>query len=134
MDDCRWERAGCSYCGDGSLDELPLAVDPEGNFQTLPEVCDGSDYDPEALDAKIGGSSCSELHENARLIVDCSDDCLDIIPQVDLEQPCCLKQNSLCPPPGDTLRCCYETENPQEAEACRQTYDTPAGAYSYVCK
>ena len=35
LDDCRWERAGCDYCGDGNLDERPLAVDPElgGDYQ-----------------------------------------------------------------------------------------------------
>lgn len=134
LSDCRWERAGCSYCGDGTLDEDPLAVDPEGNFQTLPEICDGVDFDSEALDSKINGSNCSLLDEMARPIVECSDDCLEIIPRTDLAQPCCLEKYAPCPSAGDTLRCCFEHENPQEPEACDYFYLPPDNFQVYGCR
>ncbi|MCB9714514.1 MAG: hypothetical protein H6712_11680 [Myxococcales bacterium] len=133
LDDCRWERAGCDYCGDGNLDERPLAVDPEGNFKTLPEVCDGIDYDPDELEHKVGGSSCTLLDENARLIVECSDDCLDIVPRTDLAQPCCLRSFSPCPASDSVLRCCFEVENSQEPEACTNSF-LPDGSFIFGCR
>lgn len=129
LDNCLWERAGCTYCGDGSLDADSLAVDYEGNFETLPEVCDGSDYDTAALEAKVTGSACLVIDENARPIVECSSDCLEIIPQND----CCLEAFAECPSAGDTLRCCFEEENPQVAEPCVTIHDT-SGDSHHVCR
>ncbi len=129
--DCRWERTGCSYCGNGRVDR-DTPIDFEGNLE-VNEWCDGSDFDVNALNKELAGTACSQVDSSFRPIVECADDCLDFL-ELDLAQPCCIKTGAACPDPDSPVRCCYEVDNPNStAEPCQVIFDTMGNA-SDTCR
>jgi hypothetical protein len=112
LDDCKFDRRSCGYCGDGKRDD-PFPVSVSGDMLlSFPEVCDGDDIDPAVL---ASNPVCTQLGAQAN--VACNDDCLDAT-QRDLQTPCCLGPNTPCPADGDALRCCFEYAHPEIAESC----------------
>jgi len=129
-DDCLWERTGCSYCGNNNV-EGPVPVDFEG-ATTIPEWCDGSDFDPEILDQELGNSVCTQANSDTRPIVECADNCLDLIP-VDAEQPCCLKGGVACPTLS-SVKCCFEIDHPNSTLLPCQVVVLEDGNFTEVCR
>lgn len=129
-DDCRWERTGCGYCGNGQVDRDP----PQDIDSTpIPEWCDGNAFDVEALNTELSGTACTQANSNLRPIVECADNCRGFIP-VDRAQPCCVKTGAVCPEEGSLVRCCFEVDNPDSPlPACQPVFDTN-GALIEACR
>lgn len=129
--DCTWERAGCNYCGNGQVEDA-TPLDTEGSIVTLPEWCDGFDFDRGILDRELAGSACTQNNPDTRPIVQCADDCLDFI-EVDAEPSCCLRSGAACPALGQ-LRCCYELEQLESADGPCAVVVQPDGNFTEVCR
>ena len=130
-DDCRWNRTGCNYCGNGRVDDS-LDVDFEGTQQALPEKCDGTNFDAISIERQFATSACSQNNPSTRPIIECSDDCLELIP-LELEQPCCIKSGAPCPTLSN-LQCCSDIEQPENGlDACLFILDEK-GNFNEVCR
>lgn len=106
-DDCRWDRAGCGYCGNGRIEDEGFVVDFEGT-PAIPELCDGDLFDPVARE-ELTSASCPSNADLRPLVTACATDCQDFVFE---PQACCIKKGGLCPEDDDPVRCCYELENP----------------------
>jgi len=126
-DKCLYSRVGCGYCGNGKIEDAKL-LDLDNNFSP-PEACDVGDFIEADIRDKYGGTACYD-NEDQRPFVVCNDDCTDF----ELSEPatCCLKSMADCPNNESPVRCCYELEHPNEAEACLPNID--AGNWAQVCK
>ncbi|MEX1367595.1 MAG: hypothetical protein AB1Z98_30985 [Nannocystaceae bacterium] len=124
-EDCLFRRTGCGYCGNGVL-EGPVAVDLVGNL-SQDEFCDEGDLDDAKVDEQFPNSMCGE---GLRPVVVCNEECSD----VELVTParCCRISGAPCPNNEDPLRCCFEIDNPDEAEACQPSLSA-TGTWEQVC-
>ncbi len=125
--DCQYSRAGCGYCGNGEL-ENAKAVDFKGNASPA-EICDRGDFDVTSVLNKYGGGPCDA--PGLRPLVVCNDDCSDF----ELTEPamCCLLPGEPCPNNESPLRCCFEFDNPDQADACLPSINTEGG-WEQVCR
>ncbi len=129
--DCTWSRAGCSYCGNGRVeDSLPL--DAEGTT-SIQELCDGNEFDSSILEEQLGDSACSQANPDTRPIVECALNCLDVVP-VDLEQSCCIKPGIACPADTSTVRCCFEVDSPGSPLDPCTVVVLPDGSIGRACR
>jgi hypothetical protein len=114
---CRFNRGGCSYCGNGVREGEQL-VDETLGLHSLEEFCDGRDFDHGRLMASFG-SLCYQMEGDWRPNVECGADCRSFITRDD-EPPCCARKGERCP--ADPLKCCYAYENPGK-EPCETVFD-----------
>ena len=125
LDDCRWDRTGCHYCGNGSLETQDVEV--------VPELCDGERFDVPALEDLLANSACTSFNSDLRPIVTCASNCTDMVPVIEPE-PCCVKAGGMCPAEGVPLRCCSEIYDPAfEGEPCQVVFDSFGNAVE-VCR
>ena len=113
LERCKFDRSSCRYCGDGVQDgPLQVSIGDTPRVDSLPELCDGDEFDPDALaDAQ---PICAELGAQAN--VACNADCLGVTPRDgDL---CCVSRGLACPTEDDGLRCCHEYAHPEIEDAC----------------
>lgn len=122
-DDCRWDRRGCNYCGNGRLDDENTAIDIDGTTLARSEWCDGKLLDPGALDAALANSACTMADDDLRPVVVCEPDCLGFA--LVEPQSCCLRSGASCPSEDSMVRCCFEVDHadddpPTTLEPCVQ--------------
>lgn len=130
-DDCTWDVAGCNYCGNGQV-EGPTVLDTELDIQSLPEWCDGGDFDNAILEQELAGSACTQTNSDTRPIVECAPNCLDLI-EVDVEPACCLKAGAACPSISP-IRCCFEVDQPNSPLSPCAVVVEPDGTFTEVCR
>jgi hypothetical protein len=122
-DDCRWDRTSCGYCGNGRVEGEGILVDVN-QPANIAEWCDGTEFNPEALEDELANSVCTLANPDLRPIVACAENCLDFIP-VDDPDPCCVKTGGVCPADGVPLRCCFEVDQPDATEdPCQVVFDS----------
>jgi hypothetical protein len=105
-DDCRWDRSTCGYCNNGRLEGEHVLVD-EG-ITAAPEQCDGDEFDPVALDAKLASSVCTIVDADLWPSTRVCEGCFEISYTEDPREPCCVRPGGACPEEGGALRCCSE--------------------------
>ena len=127
--ECRFDRRGCSYCGNGIRDGA-LLIDDSPERYSLPELCDGEQFDDAALTAQFG-SFCFQMDGDLRPNVGCGSACLSFVERPD-DPPCCVKRGDRCPMPSDQFKCCYAYDHPHE-EPCETRFDN-MGLARDVCK
>lgn len=108
-DDCRWDRSGCNYCGNGQLDDENTDIDIDGSDLANSEWCDMNQLEPGALETATANSACTMANEDLRPVVECDSDCLGFV--LVEPQSCCLKTGAACPIEGSVVRCCYEIDH-----------------------
>ncbi len=115
--DCRFERVGCGFCGDGVRDD---AIAVQNGVTVAAEWCDGDSFDDNRL-LEVLGPLCDDPITSRPNVV-CGDDCRSFD---ELAGGCCLRRNASCPdsgipggggPEDDELRCCHEFAFPDEAD------------------
>lgn len=158
--DCRWDRSGCGFCGDGVQDD---SIPVQDGVSTAPEWCDGERFDPLRLEAEFG-PLCPDPAQ--RPAVTCGANCQSFDP---INDGCCLRRNAACPDlgigepggggtPGDTgstgpsdtgtddgattgattgdgdpvIPCCWEVAHPNE-EPCYTSFEA-GGEARRLCK
>jgi len=134
-DDCRFERSGCGFCGDGIQDGT---VPVEDGTNSSAEWCDDEQFDPARLDSVFGALCGSD--ETVRPNVTCGDDCQSF---VKIDDGCCLRRNAACPGsgPGDSagdtdgeeLGCCYGFAHPEEDRPCYESFQSD-GSIRQLCR
>ncbi len=87
--DCRYDRSGCGFCGDGVQDG---AIPVQQGDDSAAEWCDGVQFDPERL-ATVFGPLCDDP-ASQRPSVSCGDDCQSF---TTIANGCCLRRNAACP-------------------------------------
>jgi len=128
-EDCRWDRSGCGFCGDGVQDDaIPLLH----GGSTTPEWCDGDRFDPDRLDSEFG--PLCEDPANERPAVACGDDCQSF---VEIDNGCCLKRNAACPESGigepiEGKQCCWGLTHPGE-DPCYSSFEAD-GSIRRLCR
>lgn len=123
---CTYSRIGCSYCGNGVLDEMTLL---DTVYMTFDEWCDGDQFDADELQSQEG-VTCSTLGSGLRPNVGCGDDCRSF---VDREGgACCRVKGERCPLPNEAFDCCYAYDHPEDPSSC-ETISTTQGAWD-LCK
>jgi hypothetical protein len=97
---CFYDRTPCSYCGNGSADDvLDLAPSLSGQVATASaEDCDGDEFRP-----SFKASTCPG---NVELNATCGEDCR-IVPRSD--PPCCVPKGGPC---GQATPCCHVFTHP----------------------
>lgn len=90
--DCRWDRSGCGFCGDGVRDD---STPVQGGVSSPPEWCDDEKFDDVRLASEFG-VLCQD-NPDARPAVTCGDDCQSF---VEVDNGCCLRANASCPELG----------------------------------
>jgi hypothetical protein len=109
-DDCRYDRTRCGYCGDGTRDGTAFV---DIGVAIPPEWCDGDIIDPDQLREQYGDSWCSAASDRPN--VGCGDDCSSFIERWPDEPRCCRRKSENCPGVGESVKCCYEYDHPDEA-------------------
>jgi hypothetical protein len=128
-DDCRRERTGCSYCGNGHIETDVFLIDFDGTT-VIPEWCDGNDFDRVILEEQLAGSPCTRANEDLRPVVECASNCLDLI----TVETCCVKAGAGCPPEDAPAPCCFVFDNPGTTEdPCQVVFDN-LGNVIEVCR
>lgn len=112
LDDCTFDRRGCGYCGDGTQDDASLVSIVDAAFLSLPEACDGEDFDPRKLASDF--PECAQLA--AQPNVTCDDDCLGVTRR--RGDPCCLPSGATCEDAPGATPCCLEYTHPGLGDAC----------------
>ncbi|MBC8068831.1 MAG: hypothetical protein IAG13_10905 [Deltaproteobacteria bacterium] len=129
LDDCRYDRSGCSYCGNGAAeDSKQTALSPlQVITMTAPEACDGEYVRDAALvgdfaacftDPDLDGKS------NTTANAECAPGCHELVPRVDAPL-CCLKTGEDCPAEGAAARCCHEYTDPEAEQHCSDPFLPP---------
>lgn len=113
--DCTYDRSNCGYCGDGIADgEVENAISQLQIVKTtLPEQCDGDDFDPAAMLEEHPECVSPDGHGIAN--VGCNESCefgTQGMPK------CCLTKGGRCPEPGTAAPCCIEIEDPLAPAFC----------------
>ncbi|MBC8072542.1 MAG: hypothetical protein IAG13_29745 [Deltaproteobacteria bacterium] len=119
LPDCTYDRTPCGYCGNGRAENYPILVSLETQTirETLPEWCDGEDFDP---DRRAAHRPCGD---GGVANVECADDCLSF-----LDRPgplCCLPPGADCPAEDAVARCCHEFAEPDAAQHCSDPFLVP---------
>lgn len=128
LDDCRWDRAGCGYCGNDRIEDAGFVVDFEGTPAT-PELCDGDWFDEEAREG-LTSAACPAGDDLRPVVTACSSDCKDFVFD---PQECCIKKGALCPEQNAPVRCCYEHEEGESPEdSCENKLE--GAVLSLVCR
>lgn len=127
--DCRYDRSGCGFCGDGIRDDSIPVQDGVGS---PPEWCDAQRFDNERLLDEYGPLCPDQV--NARPNVVCGDDCQSFIK---IDDGCCLRHNAACPESGiggepQGLQCCYGLAHPDE-EPCYSSFEAD-GSIRNLCR
>ena len=124
-DQCKFERLGCGYCGDGVRDPA-TAVDV--NVIATEEWCDGDDFDEQRM-MEVLGNLCPDDRERPNY--GCGDDCKSFVPRPD-EDGCCVKKGETCPLEGEEIQCCYAYDHPEDPEPCELF--SSGGQLRFLCK
>lgn len=124
---CQWNRADCSYCGNGLLEAD--VFDLGDGTPSPPEFCDGDLFDEDTLIEQLGGA-CKQMFPTARRNVRCSATCNAFIEPVG-EPNCCVRRGEFCPAERDGLECCHAYLHPEEADHCDED---PSGLLPPTCK
>jgi hypothetical protein len=128
---CRFDRTGCSFCGNRQIDPERL-VDVNPDRYSAEERCDGDIFDHEDLKARYG-TACYDMEGvELRPNVSCSNDCLEYVEHTADNPPCCVQKGQPCPAPTDFNQCCHSYAHPDE-EAC-ETQFIDMGLAQQVCK
>ncbi|MBC8070866.1 MAG: hypothetical protein IAG13_21240 [Deltaproteobacteria bacterium] len=105
-DTCRWNRLGCSYCGNRERSNEPLLLEHGSDVYEDPEVCDGIDFSDEDV-MRENPWDCSQEEGGATLRpnVRCNEAC-DGFEEAPGDEPrCCTRKDAICPGP-DEPQCC----------------------------
>jgi len=117
LEDCKYDRATCSFCGDGEIDEALTPRDEDGPV-ILAEKCDGDAADPMALEPycreRCTGSVLGSLVFDCNF--ECAENCLSFVDVPEEELDCCIPPAETCPPAGSDYKCCWELV-PENAES-----------------
>lgn len=151
-EDCRWDRTGCGFCGDGIRDD---STPVQGGDSSPPEWCDGEKFDDTRLASEFG-VLCQDNPES-RPAVTCGADCQSF---VEVDNGCCLRANANCPElglgdpsgPGDggsassgdtddggggesttgdeppALPCCWAVAHPEDDDPCYTSFEADGSA------
>lgn len=138
-EDCRWDRSGCGFCGDGVQDDgIPL----QEGVSSPPEWCDGERFSDPRLITEFG-PLCNDP-ETQRPAVTCGDDCRSFI---EIDNGCCLRHNAACPDSGigkpggaggdddggtdgdgpPPVPCCWAVANPDGGDPCYNSFESDGG-------
>lgn len=149
-DGCYFGRNDCSFCGDGELDGPYDDLTAPGGKSSFPaEVCDGDQFDRNALEAHCKSVCDGEQPFNADVVALCDYECRadcsdfaatgDVLPGQDPEDfGCCLAEDSPCPnfdvEGVPEYPCCSWFDNPKwmEAKKCVLA-DTGTLPMKWVC-
>ncbi|MEM7151870.1 MAG: hypothetical protein AAF799_03465 [Myxococcota bacterium] len=125
LEDCRYNREACNFCGNGVLDGA-VSLDDRNN-ESLPEWCDGGVFNDARVLEALPKSVCYDNPEDGlRPIVGCSPGCRGFEERTDIEQLCCRKKGEDCPLPGSGIACCFEVDNPDSpGPYCQDVYVSP---------
>lgn len=144
LDDCTWDRSGCSYCGNDRLETVSAPVDPEGMIVLEPEVCDGNRVGDETLQKFCKDECGSPVHK-----VECSFTCLGCSelapPESPLPLACCTASGEDCPytQPNDDLKpdrrpCCWALAHPpgsgDDMSPCDTVMNNETNTLVRVCR
>jgi hypothetical protein len=109
LEDCTYDRATCSFCGDGEVDPQYTPRDEDGPV-ILAEKCDGDEADPAALELycreRCTGTVLGSLVFDCNF--ECAENCLTFVDVPDEELDCCIPPAEACPPEGSDFKCCWE--------------------------
>lgn len=122
--DCRWDRSGCGFCGDGVRDD---ALPVQEAVSSAVEWCDGEIFDDGRL-IEVFGNLCDDP-EHERPAVACGDDCRSFVA---IDNGCCLRHNAACPEgemgePPSGLPCCWAVSHPGE-DPCYTSFEADGSA------
>ena len=133
--DCRFDRSGCGFCGDGVQDD---SVPVQDGLSSPPEWCDEERFDPARLDSEFG--PLCDNPDTERPNVTCGDDCRSF---VKIDDGCCLRRNAACPGsgPGDSagdtdgeeLGCCFGFAHPEDDRPCYESFQSD-GSIRQLCR
>lgn len=114
LSNCRFDRSGCGYCGNDQQDPATRVTLPPDVAESLPEYCDGDDFDLAKLVQEFPG-----LCEGPWLQPNVGCDnatCRDFEPRAGAD--CCYSKGAPCPSDTDATRCCYEYAHPDIEQSC----------------
>jgi hypothetical protein len=115
--DCTYDRANCSFCGDGEVDEA-LTPRDEDSPVILAEKCDGDEADPLELEPycreRCTGTVLGSLVFDCNF--ECAENCLSFVDVPEDQLDCCIPPAETCPPAGSDYKCCWELV-PENAES-----------------
>lgn len=121
--DCTYDRSNCGFCGDGIADgeNAENAISDLQIVQhSLPEQCDGEDFDPDAMVEEF--PECVSPDGYGVANVACTEGC-------NFDKPgaprCCLATGADCPADDDIARCCHEIAEPEAGEHCELPFLPP---------
>jgi len=120
LDDCKYDRTECGYCGNGKLESGGALVSLPSQPMTMsrPEKCDGENFD---LDELAQEYPCGV---GAIGNVECGDNCREFVRR-DKGAECCLPKGADCPADDATQRCCHEWSDPLVDEHCSDPFAPP---------
>lgn len=120
---CRFDRAGCGFCGDGVKDGAqPL----QGGVTLSAEWCDGQVFDNARLQEQLGPLCEDPVRERPNVV--CGDDCRSF---QQIAGGCCLRSNASCPA-DDGLQCCHAFAFPDDPP-CYSSFEAD-GVIRSLCR
>lgn len=119
--DCRYDRSGCNFCGDGFLD----GARGNGDVTTIGELCDGDigieDEIVSYCRRRCTGSSLGSLVLDCNF--DCGDRCQTFVDVSEDELDCCIPTAEPCPADGSRFQCCWALiPGNDPADACEESF------------
>lgn len=135
--DCTYDRSNCGFCGDDVADGVNVenAISQLQIVRySLPEQCDGEDFDRDAMVAEFPECVSPDGHGVAN--VGCTESCTFDRPGA---PRCCLGTGAECPA-NDLAQCCHEITAPDEDEHCELPFlepgqdPPPIGEGGWKCK
>jgi len=142
LEDCKYDRSGCSFCGDGEVDgpTTPRStpsqqIDP----LMLAEKCDGDAADPGALTAYCR-KRCTGADVEISIVLDCNyecaENCLSFEDVPDEELDCCVPPGETCPAEGIDFKCCWELDPANQDSGLNPctVQSTGGDALDFVCR
>lgn len=123
-EDCRWDRTGCGYCGNGQVEGGDVLVDFDGST-AVPEWCDGDAFDSSILDLELASSTCVSASDDLRPTTVTCEGCFSISYEESQDEPCCVKKGGACPDDDVPLRCCIQLDDPENRDdPCQPVFDS----------